>query len=738
MAFLAISLLLFSSCSKDETVEVSRDVPDNVATLYLGPLLGEFGNQTRQQEQDIPDCSTEEPAYAQIKLTYGESNTPVEVIVDILEDDQGLFTAYDEALEIPIPTGETTVSVTLTDFVVWTDNGGVPGTVIWVAPKTGSEFAPLVSDPLSNVFSLRAGSKNYVNVDVICYDDRNVNLYGYQFFDINPVTLYKFCVFANYCNDAGRHYTADYELSLYTYSGEEAEEVPMENAELYTNLYTGESPNTGNDEGTYYADPLCLVIPGPKDGQGPNDPYLYYEISLSSWEPYYTPDEAIMKSGYLTWNQIADLLDVEGDETSATVDYWHIFFNCGDDVVVECDLDDPQADCDGDGVPNGQDDCPEVAPTVDEDGDGCEDETGCDQTDPEADCDSDSILNKCDTDNPNYGTFDCDGDGVLNGQDDCPEVAPTVDEDGDGCEDETGCDQTDPEADCDSDSILNKCDTDNPNYGTFDCDGDGVLNGQDDCPEVAPTVDEDGDGCEDETGCDQTDPEADCDSDSILNKCDTDNPNYGTFDCDGDGVLNGQDDCPEVAPTVDEDGDGCEDETGCDQTNPEADCDSDSILNKCDTDNPNYDTFDCDGDGVNNGQDNCENTVEGALVDGAGCSICDNPVNCYLQGVEGFNTVTPSSYSLELLDQTEVGNIVISTTTSDDLEIVIGTLAGSGRDILEYSITISQDGGAPTYVAEMRIDATVVTEPIVIDVPDAFDTSEFSAQIEVILCSSGN
>ena len=78
------------------------------------------------------------------------------------------------------------------------------------------------------------------------------------------------------------------------------------------------------------------------------------------------------------------------------------------------------------------------------------------------------------------------------------------------------------------------------------------------------------------------------------------------------------------------------------------------------------------------------------------------------------------------------------TTASDDLEIVLGTLAGSGRDILGYSIIISQDGGTPTYVAEMMIEATVVTDPIVIDVPDEFNTSEFSAQIEVILCSSDN
>ncbi|MCP9199859.1 hypothetical protein MKO06_08080 [Gramella sp. GC03-9] len=560
LAAIAVITLLFSSCTQEENIQVNDEaVSPDVAMLYLGPVLND--QLGRQQEQEIPDCSEATPAFAQIRLTFGDANTPIELVVPILEDDEGLFTAYDEALEIPVTSGNS-VSVTLTDFLVWSDENedGTPDEVIWAAPKEGSDFAQFVSDPLDIVWELRAGSKNYQEVEVICFDDRDVNLYGYQFFDITPVPLYELCVFANYCTDAGRHFTANYELDLYTYSGMEAEENPITDSALYTNIYMGETPETGNDDGSFYADPLCLAIPGPAEGQGASTPYLYYEIRLNDWEGYYDA-EPMVKSGYLTWNQISDWLTVEGDDDNSTVDYWHVFFNCADDDGPEpCDLDDPDADCDGDGIPNGEDECPQENPTVDEDGDGCEDVTQCDQSDPEADCDNDGTLNKCDEDNPNYGTFDCDGDGVINSEDDCPEFAPTVDEDGDGCEDVSQCDETDPDADCDGDGVLNKCDEDNPNYGTFDCDGDGVINSEDDCPEVAPTVDEDGDGCEDVAQCDENDPEADCDNDGTLNKCDEDNPNYATFDCDGDGVLNGNDSCPNDAASTDLDGDGCEDE----------------------------------------------------------------------------------------------------------------------------------------------------------------------------------
>ncbi|MFV8224425.1 hypothetical protein, partial [Christiangramia aquimixticola] len=367
LAIFAMMPFLFSSCTKDESVSDTGVSPD-VAVLYLGPVL-EGLNQTRQQEEgDIPQCTEDEAAFASIRLTYGPNNTPVEVTVEILEDEQGLFTAYDDKLEIPVVSGNS-VEITLTDFVVLNDNQDP----IWMAPKLGSDFAKFVSHPLSRKFNLRAGSKNYVNVDVLCFDDRVVNMYGYQFFDITQVPLYKFCVFANYCSDSGRHFTADYEFSLYKYLGDNPEN-PLQPASNYQLIHEEESPVKGNDDGTYWADPLCMVIPGKPKDKGPNDPYLFYEIKLVNWAPYYATDGTFAKSGYLTWNQISDLLTVEGDDSNSTVDYWHFFFNCGDDDgPVECDINDPDADCDGDTIPNSEDQCQGADDTVDVDNDNIPD-----------------------------------------------------------------------------------------------------------------------------------------------------------------------------------------------------------------------------------------------------------------------------------------------------------------------------------------------------------------------------
>lgn len=354
---LALFALIFTSCSKDENSGVEQQVSDEVAELYLGPVLNaEIRKALQKQEADLPECSDDAPAYAQISLVYGDADTPVDVIVPIIIDENDLFTAYDEALEIPVASGETTVSVTLNDFLVWNDDGGAPGEVIWAAPKTGSDFGGIVSQSLPFSWDLRAGSKTYTDVEVLCFDDREVNLYGYQFFDIIPVEIYEFCVFANYCNDAGRHFTANYTFDI-TYIGDD-NNIP---------LYTGEMPMTGNteddDSGDWYADPLCLAIPAPIYGEGPDTDYIRVTATLANWDANYPAPGAVDPiSADLSWNEVQSFF-VDDDN----MDYWHIFFNCGDDDGGQNGSDD-----DEDGVPNDIDECPGTDPGVEVDEVGCE------------------------------------------------------------------------------------------------------------------------------------------------------------------------------------------------------------------------------------------------------------------------------------------------------------------------------------------------------------------------------
>ncbi|MDT0649790.1 hypothetical protein, partial [Autumnicola edwardsiae] len=264
----------------------------------------------------------------------------------------------------------------LEEFIVYDEAGNM----IWIAPIDEGDsgvYNGYVADALPMTIDLGAGVKKYVDVEVLCFDDRNVNQYGYLFFDIIPRELYELCFFTNYCTENGRHYTANYSLDLwYVIEGGDDEQ-----------LVEDSMPVTGvNNYGDYYAEPLCMTIPAPMMGEDEEEGYLYYEVTLLDWEGNYSDieDGSVMKSGYLNWNDIEDLLNTDDDDDTvdSDVDYWHVFLGCGQD------------DGETDGGNGGEEDC--------------------DSTNPTADCDDDGVLNECDEDAIGYGTFDCDDDQIVN------------------------------------------------------------------------------------------------------------------------------------------------------------------------------------------------------------------------------------------------------------------------------------------------------------------------------------
>ncbi|MGA9590080.1 MAG: hypothetical protein WBV11_09645, partial [Salegentibacter sp.] len=150
-------------------------------------------------------------------------------------------------------------------------------------------------------------------------------------------------------------------------------------------------------------------------GVGADEPYLYYEVTLMDWPDNYGTAGDYVESGTLTWNEVQALLNDDG----TTAEYEHIFINCDGEQPPACDPNDPQADCDNDGVLNGDDACPDTPAGVQVNAQGCE-ETTCDPNDPEA---------------------DCDNDGVLNADDACPDTPAGVQVNAQGCEETTvACD----------------------------------------------------------------------------------------------------------------------------------------------------------------------------------------------------------------------------------------------------------------------------------------------------------
>jgi acetyltransferase-like isoleucine patch superfamily enzyme len=238
---------------------------------------------------------------------------------------------------------------------------------------------------------------------------------------------------------------------------------------------------------------------------------------------------------------------------------------------------------------------------------------------------------------------DADGDGVPDGSDNCPSVAnpDQSDSDGDGvgdvCEDTDGDGFYDPADNCPSVANPDQANWDGDEFGDAcdDSDGDTVLDAVDNCLTVANADQANWDGDAEGDACDPDDDndlvldvEDNCPYLSNLDQADNDLDGEGDVcdqDDDNDGIL----DVDDLCPNEPEDFDGFKDENGC----PDPDNDGDGIPDSawgvtcvggtntnCDDNCPtvlNTDQADADGDGIG---DLCE-SIPGDLIVGEGFSV---------------------------------------------------------------------------------------------------------------------
>lgn len=332
LAYCAVFALLLAGCSKDEKAGINAD-PDTTkfVDLSFSALLNDLSNDSRASADlnknhfsQIPECSDAIPDYVVLEISYDGQAAETEgpITIDILSDGTEYFTDYSELLKVPVPDGGA-VSVSLDSFEVFDADDNK----IWVAPMGQADFAGYVDQALPQVFQVRDGTKPYIDVEVLCYDDRMVNEYGYVFFDIEGKELIEFCVFGNFCPPtSGRHYVASYSLNVWIY----------EDGQATDQIYNGEETRrlvTENSAGEWAADPLCIVLPDDPDVE---DQYLV-EITILDG-PNYDATEEVIRTSVLTDEEVRTFFD--GDDN---LEYFHFFEGCGQDDNPPI-FDDPRDD----------------------------------------------------------------------------------------------------------------------------------------------------------------------------------------------------------------------------------------------------------------------------------------------------------------------------------------------------------------------------------------------------------
>ncbi len=295
---LLICLATLFSCSQDDV----KNLNEEKATLSFGSLLNDLsGNRAMLKEHldDIPDCTDGTPAYVEVALSQegswvvGSDTNPLRVDISPNAADydgdgvDNYFTKYSQDLELVPGT------YTLEYFTVFDSEGNE----LWIAPRSGL-FENMVEAALPMDISLGAGVKKYVSVDVVCYDRRMVNEYGYLFFDLNQteIEIMNFCIFGNFCDENGRHSLAEYVVDVW-YGSDDSGQI------LHSDVGNTIEINNNGDK---TSEPVCLALP---DNEGEDNYYI--EISMNG---------VVVRSGVITDDDVKDLY--RGDDN---VDYFHFF-----------------------------------------------------------------------------------------------------------------------------------------------------------------------------------------------------------------------------------------------------------------------------------------------------------------------------------------------------------------------------------------------------------------------------
>ncbi|MBK5193282.1 MAG: hypothetical protein JJE07_08725 [Flavobacteriaceae bacterium] len=334
---LAVTGLLFTSCSKEDESSLSGlpgDEAPQTATLSFGAVLNDLVSNSVANEQhipgDVPACSDAAPTKVRVALKDAQDtwvagqngDTGGFIEIPVIPNGEGGWMTK-ESDEVELPQGQYTL-----EYFAVLDAGN---NVLWIAPRENddygySNFAAFVSDPLPININLRDGVKKYVNVEVLCYDERFADEFGYLFFNFTGVRVIILGVYGNICDETGRHSPAHFRFDVWTYSGDplNPKGTPLFNANNPLMNEHGVYEDTGDE----YSMPLWVALP---DNEDVND-LFYAEMWMIDEQGDPTASDPI-RMGEFTQEGVESLF--YSDNGVERAKYLHFRDGCGSDGMQD-------------------------------------------------------------------------------------------------------------------------------------------------------------------------------------------------------------------------------------------------------------------------------------------------------------------------------------------------------------------------------------------------------------------
>ena len=349
LAFVAVAAMFTTSCSKDNNPD-GPDGPTEGTTsslsfeVFLEDFEDERAAQTKNHilgEGEVPSCENEDtvPSFIRAVIAIGDENSnnyvddgdgsnAEAVDIDIIpvddndNDGDGMpnWLTYEESF-LELEDGEYTI--------IYFDVRNAAGEILYMAPSSNDNYGPanfenFVENPLPQSVQLENGTKTYVELEVLCYDEVFAQEYGYLFFDFEMLPLQYICIFGNECTDEGRHYPSNFMIKVWEYpANSDLGNVTFNEDDAFVvasndAVWSGEGENAVVTQ----ASPLCIALPD-REGQ------VFYAELYTLDSPGDT-EGTLIRRGDFTATEIDELYDPETEQYN----YWHFREGgeyCGED-----------------------------------------------------------------------------------------------------------------------------------------------------------------------------------------------------------------------------------------------------------------------------------------------------------------------------------------------------------------------------------------------------------------------